>query len=281
MNIEKELQSEFLEITQSFSSIISQNMIDSLISSSIDILIAIFIFFIGKWLANKGVRLLGTILKKAQVEKTLIKFLQNILYYVLIVVIVLTVLNKMGIQTTSFIAILGAAGLAIGLALKDSLNNFASGVMIILFTPFKVGDSVNAGGVSGTVIEVTIFNTVFLTADNQKIIVPNGSVAKGAITNVNINPTRRVDITLSISYENNIQKVRDVLEKIFVSNDKILSNKPTSISISDLAENSIKISVNVWALSSDFGSVKSKLLEDIKNQFDENGIKFSYKKDAN
>ena len=168
--------------------------------------------------------------------------------------------------------------MAIGLALKDSLGNFASGVMIVLFKPFKAGDSVVAGGVSGTITEITIFNTVFLSADNQKIIVPNSSITKSSITNVNANPTRRVDIVVGISYEDNIKKVKDVLLEIVNSNQAILKSNPISVNVAELTDFSVKLSLNVWVKSSDYASVKAELLESIKTKFDEVGITIPYPK---
>ncbi|QKF73980.1 small conductance mechanosensitive channel protein [Aliarcobacter faecis] len=278
MDIEKELKEEVVQITKDFDKLIPDNILELLIKYSLSFLMAILIFVIGKWFASKVVKILGTVLKKAGVESTLVRFLQNIVYYVLITVIVLAALNKIGVETTSFIAILGAAGLAVGLALKDSLNNFASGVMIILFRPFKAGDSVNAGGVSGTVTEVTIFNTVFLTADNQRIIVPNGAITKGSITNVNANSTRRVDLVIGISYEDNIKKVKEILTNIINNNPKILLDKPVSINVAELADFSVNLSINVWVNTGDYGSVKAELLETIKTTFDEVGISIPYPK---
>ena len=153
---------------------------------TLNIALAIVIFVVGKWLANKVTNIVVAILRKTNgLDETLIKFLRNIIYYTLMIVVILTALSKLGVETTSFFAILGAAGLAIGLALKDSLGNFASGVMIILFKPFKVGDVVNAAGVTGSVQEVGIFNSIFITPDNQKVIVPNGAITSGSITNIN------------------------------------------------------------------------------------------------
>lgn len=251
------------------------------IGYSISFVFALLIFFIGKWISKSVVKILGKALRKVGgVDETLVKFLENIVYYALLTVVIIAALNKLGIATTSFLAILGAAGLAVGLALKDSLGNFASGVMIVLFKPFKAGDSVVAGGVSGTVIEVTIFNTVFLTADNQKIIVPNSSITSGSITNINANDTRRVDIVVAISYEDSIKNAKDVLTNIINSNPKVLKDKGFGISVTDLAETSVKLGVNVWAKSSDYGSLKAELLEEIKIKFDEVGITIPYSKNV-
>ncbi|MGJ0455950.1 mechanosensitive ion channel [Aliarcobacter cryaerophilus] len=280
-NIEKVVDQNVEQITRDFKSFIPDNILEIAIGYSVSILIALLIFFIGKWISKSVVKILGKALRKVGgVDETLVKFLENIVYYALLTVVIIAALNKLGIATTSFLAILGAAGLAVGLALKDSLGNFASGVMIVLFKPFKAGDSVVAGGVSGTVTEVTIFNTVFLTADNQKIIVPNSSITSGSITNVNANNTRRVDIVVAISYEDNIKNVKEVLTNIINSNPKVLQEKGFGISVTDLAETSVKLGVNVWAKSSDYGSLKAELLEEIKTKFDEVGITIPYPKNV-
>ena len=280
-NIEKVVDQNVEQITRDFKSFIPDNIVDIAIGYSISFVFALLIFFIGKWISKSVVKILGKALRKVGgVDETLVKFLENIVYYALLTVVIIAALNKLGIATTSFLAILGAAGLAVGLALKDSLGNFASGVMIVLFKPFKLGDSVVAGGVSGTVTEVTIFNTVFLTADNQKIIVPNSSITSGSITNVNANNTRRVDIVVAISYEDNIKNAKDVLTNIINSNPKVLKDKGFGISVTDLAETSVKLGVNVWAKSSDYGSLKAELLEEIKIKFDEVGITIPYSKNV-
>ena len=280
-NIEKVVDQNVEQITRDFKSFIPDNIVEIAIGYSISFVFALLIFFIGKWISKSVVKILGKALRKVGgVDETLVKFLENIVYYALLTVVIIAALNKLGIATTSFLAILGAAGLAVGLALKDSLGNFASGVMIIIFKPFRVGDFVTAGGVSGTVTEVTIFNTVFLTADNQKIIVPNSSITSGSITNVNANNTRRVDIVVAISYEDSIKNAKDVLTNIINSNPKVLKDKGFGISVTDLAETSVKLGVNVWAKSSDYGSLKAELLEEIKIKFDEVGITIPYSKNV-
>ena len=280
-NIEKVVDQNVEQITRDFKSFIPDNIVEIAIGYSISFVFALLIFFIGKWISKSVVKILGKALRKVGgVDETLVKFLENIVYYALLTVVIIAALNKLGIATTSFLAILGAAGLAVGLALKDSLGNFASGVMIVLFKPFKAGDSVVAGGVSGTVTEVTIFNTVFLTADNQKIIVPNSSITSGSITNVDANNTRRVDIVVAISYEDSIKNAKDVLTNIINSNPKVLKDKGFGISVTDLAETSVKLGVNVWAKSSDYGSLKAELLEEIKIKFDEVGITIPYSKNV-
>ena len=280
-NIEKVVDQNVEQITRDFKSFIPDNIVDIAIGYSISFVFALLIFFIGKWISKSVVKILGKALRKVGgVDETLVKFLENIVYYALLTVVIIAALNKLGIATTSFLAILGAAGLAVGLALKDSLGNFASGVMIIIFKPFRVGDFVTAGGVTGTVSEVGIFNSVFVTGDNQRIVVPNSSITSGSITNVNANNTRRVDIVVAISYEDNIKNVKEVLTNIINSNPKVLQEKGFGISVTDLAETSVKLGVNVWAKSSDYGSLKAELLEEIKIKFDEVGITIPYPKNV-
>ncbi|WP_418186940.1 mechanosensitive ion channel family protein [Aliarcobacter lanthieri] len=278
-DIEKVVDQNVIQFTKDIKSFIPDNIFEIVISYAFSFVLAILIFVIGKWFVNKLVKFLGRMLRKVDdIDETLVKFLENIVYYALITVVILASLNKLGVETTSFLAILGAAGLAIGLALKDSLGNFASGVMIVLFKPFKVGDSVIAGGASGTITEVTIFNTVFLTADNQKIIVPNAKITSASITNVNANDTRRIDITIGISYEDSIKQAKEVLTKIINDNSKVLKDKAVGIAVTELAESSVNLTINVWVKASDYGSTKAELLENIKITFDEVGITIPYPK---
>jgi len=261
------------QIKSNIRSYIPENIIQILIDYSLGILVAVFIFIVGVWVSKKVTKVLGKVLRKTEIiDETLVKFIENIVYYVLMTVVILAVLNNLGIKTSSFLAVLGAVGLAVGLALKDSLGNFASGVMIVFLKPFKLGDSVIAAGVSGIVAEVTIFHTVFLTSDNQKIIVPNSAITKSSIVNVNANDTRRIDIIISISYEDSIKEAKDILAEIINKNPKVLKDKPIKIEVSNLANSSVDLSINVWVKTADYSNVKSQLLESIKTTFDEVGI---------
>lgn len=275
--MEKELEKNVELITKDIKSYIPDNIVEIIASYAFSFLMALLIFLIGKWITNKIVVVLGKVLRKVKgMDETLIKFLENIVYYALMIVVILTALGKLGVETTSFLAILGAAGLAIGLALKDSLGNFASGVMIILFKPFKVGDLVTAAGVTGSVSEVGIFNSVFITADNQKIIVPNGAITSGTITNVNALDTRRVDLVVGISYDDDIKKVKEILTNILNSNEKVLIEKGITIAVSELADSSVNFVVRAWTNTSDYWDVKFGLTESIKTTFDKEGITIPY-----
>ena len=275
--MEKELEKNIDNITKDITSYIPDNIVEILGSYAFSLVMALLIFIIGKWAVNKIVALLGKVLRKVKgMDETLIKFLENIVYYALMIVVLLTALGKLGVETTSFLAILGAAGLAIGLALKDSLGNFASGVMIIMFKPFKVGDAVTAAGVTGSVSEVGIFNSVFITADNQKIIVPNGAITSGSITNINAYDTRRVDLVVCIGYEDDIKKTKEVLNNIVSSHEKILINKGVTIAVSELADSSVNFVLRIWVKTPDYWDVKFDLTETIKLRFDEEGISIPF-----
>ena len=264
-------------VANTISSYIPENIVEILGGYAFSIIMALVIFLVGKWLARKITNLLVTVLRKVKgMDETLIKFLENIVYYILMIVVILTAISELGVETTSFLAILGAAGLAIGLALKDSLGNFASGVMIILFKPFKVGDVVNAAGVTGSVSEVGIFNSIFITPDNQKIIIPNGAITSGSITNINAHTTRRVDLVVGIGYDDDIKKAKDVLNDIVSSNEKVLVDRGITVAVSELADSSVNFVVRAWVNTPDYWDVKFGLTETVKLRFDEENISIPY-----
>lgn len=275
MDIEKIIKNDVDEVKNSFLSILPDNFFEYIIANSLDILFSIVIFFVGKFLAKKISSFTATILKRSNVEKTVVRFLENIIFYTLLVVVVLATLNKLGVQTTSFIAILGAASLAVALSLKDSLKNFASGVMIIIFKPFKVGDSVIASGVTGTVVEVNIFNTILLNADNQKVIIPNSSITNSNITNQSEAMIKKLEITLFISYKDDINKAKNLLEDIAKNSKKLVESKSILVNVIDLSENGVQLSLVVWTFSSNFANLKSELLENIKSTFEKNSIEIN------
>ncbi|MGB7401385.1 MAG: mechanosensitive ion channel domain-containing protein [Arcobacter sp.] len=244
---------------------------------SLNIAIAILIFVVGKWLAKKITDIVAKILRRnPKLDETLVNFFDDIIYYVLLVVVVLTALEQVGVESTSFLAIIGAAGLAVGLALKDSLSNFASGVMIIFFKPFRIGDYVTAGGVSGTITEVHLFNTEFTTPDNQRVLVPNGAITAGSITNVNAHPKRRVDLVIGVGYGDNLKIVKDIITKIVQSNEKVLKEEAITVAVSELGDSSVNFVVRAWVNTPDFWAVKWALIEEIKNTFDKEGISIPF-----
>jgi small conductance mechanosensitive channel len=243
---------------------------------SVKIIAALLIFLIGKWLSGKISKLISKLLGKNRVDVTLLSFLENIIYYTLIIIVIIAALGQLGINTTSFLTIVGAAGLAIGLALKDSLSNFASGVMLILFRPFGVGDAVTAGGVSGSVVAISLFNTTLNTPDNQRIIVPNSSITGNVITNVTANDTRRVDLVIGVGYDDDIKKAKEVLTKIIQEEPRVLDTPKPLIAVSELADSSVNFVVRPWVKTSDYWAVYFDLTEKIKLTFDEQGISIPY-----
>lgn len=244
---------------------------------ALNIAAAIVIFFIGKWIAKKIADFARNLMiKNGKIDDTLANFLDDIIYYVLMVVVLLTAVKQLGVDTTSFFAILGAAGLAIGLALKDSLGNLASGVMIIMFRPFNVGDVITAAGVTGKVEEVSIFNTILITPDNQKIILPNGAILSGSITNINVKPERRVDLVVGISYDDDIKKAKDILNSIVEADERVLKDKGITVAVSELADSSVNFVVRAWVNTPDYWNVKFDLTENIKVTFDNEGISIPY-----
>ncbi|MBU8912172.1 MAG: mechanosensitive ion channel [Desulfobacterales bacterium] len=243
---------------------------------SVKLIAAILIFFIGKWLAGKLSKLVTKLLEKNNVDKTLINFLESIIYYTFLVVVIIAVAGQLGINTTSFLTIVGAAGLAIGLALKDSLSNFASGVMLILFRPFSTGDFVDVGGVTGNVVSIALFNTTLNTPDNQRVIVPNSSITSNVITNVTANDTRRVDLVIGIGYDDDIKKAKDILNIILQEEDRVLETPAANIAVSELADSSVNFVVRPWVKTDDYWGTYFDLTEKIKLAFDKEGISIPY-----
>jgi small conductance mechanosensitive channel len=237
---------------------------------------ALLIFLIGKWIARKITNVLIRLMKVRSVDLTLITFLEGILYYALLVTVIIAAAGQLGIKTTSFLAVLGAASLAIGLALKDSLANFSSGIMLILFRPFKVGDFVIIGGESGTVEAISVFSTILNTGDNQKKIIPNGAISNATITNITANPTRRVDLVVGIGYDDDIRKAKATLEEIMAADSRILTNPAPLVAVSALGASSVDLVVRPWVKTEDYWKVYFSLNEKIKLTFDEKGISFPY-----
>ena len=249
---------------------------DLALSWGIKIVAAALVFLIGKWVASRIARLVVKIMERQQIDVTLTRFLKNIIYYALMAAVIVAAAGQLGINTASFLTIIGAAGLAVALALKDSLTNFASGVLLILFRPFKVGDFVQVAGVSGSVQEITIFNTILHTPDNQLMIIPNGKISNDTITNVNANPTRRVDLVFGISYDDDIKAAHQLLKEIVAEEERVLAEPKTTIAVSELADSSVNFVVRPWVNTKDYWDVRFHLTEKIKLRFDEAGISIPY-----
>ena len=236
------------------------------------VIAAIAIFVIGRWVAmgvRKGVR---RVMEKADTDPIIVGFVGSISYIALLAFVIIAALGQLGIQTTSFIAILGAAGLAIGLALQGSLANFAAGFLMIMFRPFKVGDFIEGAGVAGVVESIQIFTTTMKTGDNKTIIIPNAKLSGDNIINYSTKPTRRVDMTVGVAYDADLSVVRDVLKDIISKESRIHSDPEPLIAVAELADSSVNFVVRVWTDTGDYWAVKFAMNETIKNRFDAEGI---------
>lgn len=237
---------------------------------------ALAIFIIGRWVAHLVVNMVRKALARTEMEDTLENFLCNILNAVLMIVVAIAAIGAMGVETTSLLAVLGAAGLAIGLALQGSLSNFASGVLIVLFKPYKVGDVIDAAGVIGSVQEVQIFTTILHTPDNRKIIVPNSQIMSGIITNITANDTRRVDLVVGCGYDDDIDKVYEILRDILAKDERILQDPAPSVDLNTLADSSVNFNVRPWVKKEDYWGVYNGVTEEVKRRFDEAGVSIPY-----
>lgn len=240
------------------------------------IISAILIFVVGKWAVKKLTALGKKAMTKAKVDETLTKFAENLIYFMLLVVVILSSLNALGISTTSFIAILGAAGLAIGLALKDSLSNIGAAVIIIIFRPFKVGDVIETSGVTGGVKEINLFSTIIEAVDKSIIIIPNSSIVKGNITNFSNREIRRVDHIFGIGYGDDLKIAKEILMEIINSDDRVLKDPAPLVAVAELADNSVNFTFRAWVKSEDFWDVHFDMLERVKLAFDEKGISIPF-----
>jgi small conductance mechanosensitive channel len=243
---------------------------------SVKILAALLILVIGEWLARRITNLITKLMEKNKVDVTLVRFLDSIIYYTFMVMVVIAAAGQLGINTTSFLTIVGAAGLAIGLALKDSLSNFASGVMLVLFRPYRVDDYVDIGGVAGTVVSISLFTTELKTPDNQKVIVPNAGITSNVITNVTANPIRRVDLVIGIGYDDDIKKAKEVIQGVLAEEKRILPAPEPLIAVSELADSSVNFVVRPWVKTGDYWTVYFALTENIKLALDANGISIPF-----
>jgi small conductance mechanosensitive channel len=240
------------------------------------IIFALLVFLIGRLIAKLLVKGLEKVMVKGKVDQMLVSFLSNIAYTALLAVIVLAALEQLGVNTTSALAILGAAGLAVGLALKDSLASFAAGVMLIVFRPFKLGDFVEAGGVSGVVEEIRVFHTMLKTGDNREITMPNAQVYGGTITNYSARETRRIDLVIGIGYGDDIKKARDLISQVIEADKTVLTDPAPTIMLLELGASSVDFAVRPWVKSGDYWTTRAALLEAIKTTFDKEGISIPY-----
>lgn len=238
--------------------------------------IAAIIVLLGYWLAKWISGIVYRALTRGRVEHTLAGFLRNVTYAVMMVVVFIAALQKIGVPTTSVLAIVGAAGLAVGLALKDSLSNIASGVMLIMLRPFRDGDYVQAAGEEGTIEEVRIFQTRLRTADNRSIVLPNSMVTAAPIVNFTAKPQRRIDITVGVGYDDDLRQARAILLKIATDNPRVLKQPEAFVQVVQLAESSVNLTLFAWTLTPDFGNVKSELTEAVRTEIIGHGLNIPY-----
>lgn len=242
------------------------------------LLLALIVLVVGLRLIKSVVKLLNRAMEKSHTEDTLRTFLENLLGVLLKVLLLISVAAMVGVETTSFIAILGATGLAIGLALQGSLANFAGGLLILFFKPFKVGDVIDAQGYLGVVREIQVFNTIILTLDNKKVIIPNGNLSNNCVENVFSEPTRRVDLTFGISYNDDILFTKEVLRKVITSDDRILTDDDHAheIYVAEHGDSSVNLLVRVWVKTENYWPVHFHLMEQVKLSFDKEGISIPF-----
>jgi len=250
--------------------------LDWLSANAGKMVLAILILIVGRWLAKRVSALIAKLMDKRKVDVTLSRFLSSIIYYTLIIVMIITAAGQLGIDTMSFVTILGAAGLAVGLALKDSLSNFASGVMLIIFKPIKVDDFVEVGGQMGSVEAISIFNTVLNSPDNKMVIVPNAAVTGGVITNFTAKETRRVDLTFGIGYGDDLKKAKTLLEGLLAADKRVLTDPAPTVAVFELGDSSVNFIVRPWVKTGEYWDVYLDLTEQVKLTFDAEGISIPF-----
>tara|TARA_B100000686_G_scaffold354489_1_gene465050 strand:+ start:7908 stop:8750 length:843 start_codon:yes stop_codon:yes gene_type:complete len=237
---------------------------------------ALVIFWVGRVIAKTAQNTLHRILQSQQVDKILETFVCNLAYWAIMIFVIIAAVHQIGVQTTSLVAMLGAAGLAVGLALQGSLSNFAAGVLIVVFRPYRVGDWIEAAGISGSVEQVQILTTILITADNKQIIVPNSQIMNSVITNYSAKKTRRIDMTIAVSYKDDLDKVRKTIEDLIKNESRILKDPNYLIAVSELADSSVNFMVRVWVKTQDYANVKFDMTEAVKKRFDQEGISFPF-----
>jgi small conductance mechanosensitive channel len=240
------------------------------------VLTAVVILVLGRWIAKSLTAFLRRIMNRSGVDETLVSFIANLSYVALLAIVVIAALNQLGIQTASLIAILGAAGLAIGLALQGSLSNLAAGVMMVIFRPFKVGDYIEGGGSAGTVEEIQIFTTQLKSPDNKTIIIPNSTMMSDVIVNYSTKETRRVDMVFGIGYEDDIDRAREIIIEILESDDRVHKEPAPLVAVSELADSSVNFTVRVWTASGEYWGVFFDTTEAVKKRFDDAGISIPF-----
>ena len=249
---------------------------DLLATFGLKLIAAIAVFVIGRWVTKMIVRGVQRAMEKAETDPTLIGFIKNVTYGGLMALVIIAAAGQLGVQTTSFIAVLGAAGLAVGLALQGSLANFAAGVLMIIFRPFKAGDFIEASGVAGVVEEIQLFTTKLRTPDNKTVIIPNGQVTAGSITNYSAKDTRRIDMTFGIGYGDDIDKAKRIIREVLDADERILKDPEPTIGLVELGDSSVNFAVRPWVNSADYWNVYFDTHETMKKRFDAEGISIPF-----
>ncbi|MGE4501752.1 MAG: mechanosensitive ion channel family protein [Thiomicrospira sp.] len=238
----------------------------------INIAIALLVLFIGFWVIARINRVLGSILSQFKLQQILIDFIQQVARVALYILLIIGVLSQLGFDTTSLVAMLAAGSLAVGFALRDTLANFAAGVVMIVLQPFKTGDFVEAGGITGVVEKVNLFNTLLRTTDNREITVPNGQISRSALINYSARDTRRIDLVIGIHYDSDLRKAKQVLMDLIKSEPRALAEPEPLVAVSELADNSVNFTVRMWVNNEDYWAVRFDFIERVKLTFDEQGI---------
>ena len=255
---------------------LQQWLTEHAVSFAMNLTTAALILLIGRWISRSVVKAIRKVMEKKEVDAELQTFTTSLTYTLLMVVVLLAALGQLGVQTSSLVAILGAAGLAVGLALQGSLSNFAAGVLIILFRPFRIGDYIMAGGVAGSVQEITILTTVLHSPDNMKIIVPNSAIMGGTITNVTANDTRRCDMVFGVGYADDLPKVQQVLEELVDADGRCLKDPAPAINVASLGDSSVNFNVRPWVKKEDYWDVFFDMHKNVKMRFDREGISIPF-----
>jgi len=255
---------------------VSQLITEYAIPWGIKIVFALVIFAVGRIVVGIVTNVVDRLMRKREMDEMLVRFLSSILRWVLLLFVVIAALSQLGIDTTSLIALLGAAGLAIGLSLQSSLSNFAAGVMIIVFRPFNKGDFVEVSGASGVIDNINIFTTTMTTTDNKEIIIPNGAILENNITNYSARATRRVDMVFGISYDDDLRKAKQILQDIIAADSRVLADPAPVVALSELADSSVNFIVRPWVNAKDYWNVMWDTTEAVKLKFDEAGISIPY-----
>jgi small conductance mechanosensitive channel len=264
------------QINQWLKEVDTEIFIQYAIDYSVNLIGALLVFLIGKLIAKGIVKFVRNLMGKSELDPIIVSFLSNILYAILFTLVVIAAISTLGVETTSLAAVIAAAGLAIGLSLQNSLSNFASGILVIVFRPFKVGDYIEAGGTAGVVEEVNVFTSHLKTPDNCAVVVPNAQITGGVIKNYSAKKQRRIDLVIGVGYEDDLKKTKSVLEEILSNHEKVLSKPEPLVALSELADSSVNFVVRPWVKTDDYWDVRFDLMMAIKERLDAENISIPY-----